>query len=429
MQQEPSEACKSNRESDCRANGKHGKKRGRRMFEFFSLHPKGIILFAVIILLLSGLVNFPGGDPRQLWWTCGGVCLLAVSLIIWGFSVFIAWMMPPVHVASPLPSPPATQVPPRDDRVSSESLAINPPPFGFQYTGAIVRFGDEGVTSENIHMNKDGTSEKIWNNSFVGGPRVVCAYALNHVLQVSCVCWDGDRPVEIKNNKIQGHPRWSANHDPQFRVIEYVNANHNPMLQLFYLSDHEIVIRGAFSNDGVQGLMLVQAGVQCPIPYLNESVKAWIPHFKYPAVQFPGVLLNDPKELPLPISIEDSIDEVGRPGTHSPTTGPNTSPLSMVKTARYAFDKWAIMKTSSEENGAEYASIVARGLHDDFISFLKHARPLIAMAKGRGIDAGPLDALFNGSSGNDGPDCRRAILVVLERLEARTAQEEHLQGG
>lgn len=60
--------------------------------DFFVNHWFGVLLLVVWALLMSPLVTFPGGNPRQLWWVCAGVCLAAVYLICCAFGWQISKM-------------------------------------------------------------------------------------------------------------------------------------------------------------------------------------------------------------------------------------------------------------------------------------------------------------------------------------------------
>ncbi|HWE96240.1 MAG TPA: hypothetical protein VG269_19915 [Tepidisphaeraceae bacterium] len=80
--------------------------------EFFVNHWRGVLLFGIWLLLMGPLVTFPGGNPRQLWWVCAGVCLAANFFIWLGFKWQITKMLSPDDTAVVTPfstSPPDTQ--------------------------------------------------------------------------------------------------------------------------------------------------------------------------------------------------------------------------------------------------------------------------------------------------------------------------------
>lgn len=131
------------------------------MFEFFSQHPKGVVLFAAIVLLLSGVVNFPGGDPRQLWWTCAGACLLAFVLIIWGFAVLIA-KLTPAQTAKPLESTtpstnPTPQLTPSDSKPATTPEPISKANPGRTFKVVKGQFGHwpEGSTFTEYELRRE----------------------------------------------------------------------------------------------------------------------------------------------------------------------------------------------------------------------------------------------------------------------------------
>lgn len=119
------------------------------MFEFFSQHPKGIVLFAVIVFLLSGLVNFPGGEPKQLWWACAGACLLACSLIIWGFASLIAWLAPSIAATPPQPAP-----------ATGPASATQPTPTSAPATQAAIWLGDIRESILRLHEINASDAQK-----------------------------------------------------------------------------------------------------------------------------------------------------------------------------------------------------------------------------------------------------------------------------
>ena len=73
---------------------------------FAGEHWLGLIVTAVVMFLLSPLVTFPGGNPKTLWWVCGGSCLAACFFIYWGFYLLIASLSS--DVTSSAPAPPLT---------------------------------------------------------------------------------------------------------------------------------------------------------------------------------------------------------------------------------------------------------------------------------------------------------------------------------
>ncbi|HEX4796187.1 MAG TPA: hypothetical protein VH370_20525 [Humisphaera sp.] len=61
--------------------------------DFFVNHWLGVLLLVVWGSLMSPLVTFPGGNPRQLWWVCVGVCLFVNYLIYCCFNWQISRML------------------------------------------------------------------------------------------------------------------------------------------------------------------------------------------------------------------------------------------------------------------------------------------------------------------------------------------------
>jgi hypothetical protein len=57
-------------------------------------HWQGIIITAIVGLLISPVVTFPGGNPKTLWWVCAGCCIFLSFFIYWGFYVLIASLLP-----------------------------------------------------------------------------------------------------------------------------------------------------------------------------------------------------------------------------------------------------------------------------------------------------------------------------------------------
>jgi hypothetical protein len=76
--------------------------------KFFSNHWQGIIVGLLVFFLLSPLTTFPGGNPKTLWWVCGGVCVFICFFIYWAFLVLITAMSPEIPAQLPSTTQPAT---------------------------------------------------------------------------------------------------------------------------------------------------------------------------------------------------------------------------------------------------------------------------------------------------------------------------------
>lgn len=79
--------------------------------EFLAEHWLAVTLLPFILLLMTPLTSFPGGNPKQLWWVCLGFCLLASLLIYLLFARIISRLEPPPPPANLLipasePDPP-----------------------------------------------------------------------------------------------------------------------------------------------------------------------------------------------------------------------------------------------------------------------------------------------------------------------------------
>lgn len=71
---------------------------------FWGEHWLGILTSGVVLLLISPIVTFPGGNPKTLWWVCAGCCIAASFFLYWAFYVLIGSMGTAPSVSSP-PTP------------------------------------------------------------------------------------------------------------------------------------------------------------------------------------------------------------------------------------------------------------------------------------------------------------------------------------
>jgi hypothetical protein len=203
---QPSKGSHSENEADHKSNADQREGGGEEIsiWGFWANHPVAVIGLFVSGILMSSLLEFPGGNPKHLWYFGGGLWALLGVIIYWLISVQVARMKAarPVPVAAGQPQNVPTAPPPvtaplsfwagwkwilRDEGVwwlyNDDNLHVRRCPLSLSMLLQIKNTGAGAFTIDDAYFNRyqlEGEYSGQWKP---------VAYPL---IQYGTVLWGGD---------------------------------------------------------------------------------------------------------------------------------------------------------------------------------------------------------------------------------------------
>jgi hypothetical protein len=311
-----------------------------------------------------------------------------VNLFLWlGFNWQISRMLEPQ--ATNQPTAPVIADPPPKPKlhtfVTSRHRAVN---FFF---GGNLSF---------MSLDVDGNMPKQFPIETQDDPQPLVIYAENWKLYVDAIF--GGTMLR-KNDLIDPAPGWDLNGDD--KAMELVDTVGRPVLQVEYVNDNVLTVRGIFRNraDNIVAVgdnMMAFGPPERAIP-VWKTIK---PIFRHPASEFPGERIPPTTqvsaELPMPDPAHQS--ELWR----------------KIRNQRNVFIRWRDMRTQFESRPQTFSQDDIKILNQLDFDVRHQASELIALAESHGVDGSDLKCLCESPNTQPAPYMRYRICDVLEKLEA-----------